>query len=86
LLFLVDLLPRLAIVILGNSYRLMGHYATSWKVTDSSPNEVIGFFNLPNLSSCTVALGFDSASNRNEYYEFSWGVKGVRLTKLTNIY
>jgi hypothetical protein len=33
------------------------HYATSWKVTGSSPNEVIDFFfNLPIPSSCTMAL------------------------------
>jgi hypothetical protein len=28
-----------------------------WKITGSNPNEVIGFFNLPNPSICTVALG-----------------------------
>jgi hypothetical protein len=36
-------------------------------------------------SSRTMALGVDSASNRNEYQEPSWGVKGgwrVRLTTL----
>jgi hypothetical protein len=27
------------------------------KVAGSSPDEVIGFFNLPNPSSCTMALG-----------------------------
>jgi hypothetical protein len=32
------------------------HYATSRKVTGSSPDEIIGFFNLPNPSSRTVAL------------------------------
>jgi hypothetical protein len=43
------------------------------------------FFNLPNLSSRTMALGVDSASNRNEYQESAWGIKGggrVRLTTL----
>jgi hypothetical protein len=34
-----------------------GHYATSWKVAYSIPDEVTGFFNLPNPSSRTVALG-----------------------------
>jgi hypothetical protein len=35
-----------------------GHYATSRKVTGSIPDEVIGiFFNLPNPSSRTMALG-----------------------------
>jgi hypothetical protein len=33
------------------------------------PDEV-DFFNLPNPSSRTMALGFDSASNRNEYQEY----------------
>jgi hypothetical protein len=37
------------------------------------PNQVIGFFNLPNPSSRTMTLGVDSASNRNEYQEYSWG-------------
>jgi hypothetical protein len=43
------------------------------------------FFNLPNPSSRTMALGVNSASNRNEYQEDSWGVKRgwrVRLTTL----
>jgi hypothetical protein len=35
-------------------------------------------------NSCrTVALGVDSVSNRNEYQESSWGVKGGRLVRLT---
>jgi hypothetical protein len=33
------------------------HYSTSWKITGSIPDEVIGFFNLPNPSSRTMALG-----------------------------
>jgi hypothetical protein len=33
------------------------HYATSRKVSGSIPDEVIGFFNLPNPSSRTIALG-----------------------------
>jgi hypothetical protein len=34
-----------------------GHYATSRKVACSIPHEVIGFFNLANPCSRTVALG-----------------------------
>jgi hypothetical protein len=34
-----------------------GHYATSRKAVDSIPDEVIGFFNWPNLSSRIMALG-----------------------------
>jgi hypothetical protein len=33
------------------------HYATSWKVACSILDEVTGYFNLPNPSSCTIALG-----------------------------
>jgi hypothetical protein len=32
--------------------------ATMWKVTGSNPVEVTGFFNLPNSSSRTMALGW----------------------------
>jgi hypothetical protein len=47
-----------------------GSVATNRKVAGSIPDEVIRFFNLPNISSRT---GVDSASNRNEYQESSWG-------------
>jgi hypothetical protein len=33
------------------------HYATSRKVACSFPNEVNGFFNSPNPTSCTMAMG-----------------------------
>jgi hypothetical protein len=35
----------------------LSHYATSRKVTGSIPDEVIGFFNCLNPSSCTMVLG-----------------------------
>jgi hypothetical protein len=35
----------------------MRHYATSRKVAGSIPDGVIGFFNLPNHSSRTMAMG-----------------------------
>jgi hypothetical protein len=35
---------------------MMRHYATSWKVVGSSPNDV-DYFNVPNPSSHTMALG-----------------------------
>jgi hypothetical protein len=41
------------------------------------------FFNWPNPSSPTHSPGVDSASSRNEYQEFFWGVKGVRCVRLT---
>jgi hypothetical protein len=33
------------------------HYATSREIAGSIPDEIIGFFNWPNLSSRTMALG-----------------------------
>jgi hypothetical protein len=42
------------------------------------PDEVTGFFYLPNFFS---RPGFDSGSNRNEYQESSCGVKGDLLTR-----
>jgi hypothetical protein len=58
------------------------HYATSWKVAGSIPDEVIGFFNLPNPSSRTMALGstqpLTEISTRNPP-----GAKGGRRVRLT---
>jgi hypothetical protein len=53
------------------------NYATSRKVAGASPGEV-DFFNLPNPSSRTMALG-----STNEYQESSWGVK-VRPARTTD--
>jgi hypothetical protein len=68
----------------GTRYRTwLRHYATSRKVANSIPDEVIEFFfNWPNPSSRTMALG-GSASNRNEYQESSWGVMSGRRVRLT---
>jgi hypothetical protein len=52
------------------------HYATSRKVAGSIPDEVIVFF-FQFISSFQphCSPGFDSASERNEYQESSWGGK-----------
>jgi hypothetical protein len=34
------------------------------------PDGIIGIFHLYNPSSCTIALSFDAASNRNDYHIF----------------
>jgi hypothetical protein len=60
------------------------HYATRQKVAGSSPYEV-DFFNLPNISSRTTALGVDSDSNINEYQESFCGVKGGRRVRPTTL-
>jgi hypothetical protein len=52
---------------------IIRHYATSRSVAGLIPDEVTEFFNRPNLSSRTMALGVDSVSDRNEYHESSGG-------------
>jgi hypothetical protein len=47
------------------------------------PLRLMDFFNLPNPSSRTMDYGVDSTSNRNEYQESSWGVKGGQCVRLT---
>jgi hypothetical protein len=49
---------------------------------DSIPNEVIGFFNRPNLSSHTMALGSTQPLKEMKNRIFL-GVKGDRRVKLT---
>jgi hypothetical protein len=44
-------------------------YATSRKVADSSPDEVIGFFSVDLILPAALGSGVYSASNRNEYQE-----------------
>ena len=51
------------------------HCATNQKVAGSIPDGVIGIFHWHNPSGRTMALGVDSASNRNEYQEYFLGVK-----------
>jgi hypothetical protein len=48
------------------------HYGTCRKIAGSIL-DVIGFFNRRNPSSRIMALGVDTASNRNEYQESSRG-------------
>jgi hypothetical protein len=58
------------------------HYATSRKVADSNPDEVIGFFQFAYCFQPHYGPGVDSAS-RNEYQESCWGVKCGRCVRLT---
>jgi hypothetical protein len=61
------------------------HCATSQKVESSISGGVIGIFHWHNLADRTVALGVDSASNRNEHQEnLLWG-KGGRCVELTTL-
>jgi hypothetical protein len=45
------------------------HYATSWKVADSSPDEVIEYFAIYLILPAAVGPGVYSAPNKNEYYK-----------------
>jgi hypothetical protein len=60
------------------------HYATSWKVASSIPDEVIEFFNLPNPSSRTIALGFTQLSTEMSTRNIPWG-KGQPANKADNL-
>jgi hypothetical protein len=55
------------------------------KVANSNPISVIEIFHLHNPSSRSMALGVDSASNRNEYQEYFPGSKGGRCVRLTTL-
>jgi hypothetical protein len=46
-----------SIIIFIKAFGIQRQYATSQNVAGSIPDEVIGFFNLPNPSSRTIALG-----------------------------
>jgi hypothetical protein len=54
--------------------------ATSQKVMGSNPDEIIALFSSHLILPAAPGPGVYSAFNRNEYQEYSWGVKRVRLT------
>jgi hypothetical protein len=58
------------------------HYATHRKVARSSPEEVIGLFNVPNPSSRTVDLGSTQPPTEISTRNFPGG-KGRRRMRLT---
>ena len=61
------------------------HRATRRKVAGSIQDGVIGIFHWHNPSGRTMALGVDSASNRNEYQEYFLMDKGGRCVGLTTL-
>ena len=63
----------------------MWHRAISQKVAGSIPDGVIGIFHCHNPSGRTMAPGVDSASNRNEYQEYSLGCRVGRCVALTTL-
>jgi hypothetical protein len=67
-----------------NVFSWLGHYATSCKVSVSIPDEVIGFFNWPIPSSCTMTLGSTQPLTEMCTRNLPGGVKGSRSIKLKN--
>jgi hypothetical protein len=63
---------------------LAGHYTTSQKVAGSIPDYVIGFFNVPNLSSRTMALGMTQPLTEMST-RVVLGVKGWQERKSDNL-
>ena len=61
------------------------HCATSRKIEGSIPDGVIRILLWHNTSGHTMALGVDTASNRNEYQEYFRGGKGSRCIWLTTL-
>jgi hypothetical protein len=59
--------------------------AVGWGTGGSIPDGVVGIFHWRNPSSRTMALGFDSISNRNEYQEYVLVSKGGRCPGLTTL-
>jgi hypothetical protein len=59
--------------------------ATNQKVAGSIPDGVMEFSIDINPCDRTMAMGVDSASNRNEYQEYFLGVKCGRCVRLTTL-
>jgi hypothetical protein len=55
------------------------NYATSRKVVGSIPDVIDFFFNIFSISGLTMALGIDSASNRNEYQKITSRNVGTQI-------
>jgi hypothetical protein len=62
----------------------MRHYATSRKVAGSIRGEIIGFFNWPNASSRTMALGLTQPLTEMSTSYLPGEVKGDRRLRLTS--
>jgi hypothetical protein len=60
------------------------HYATSRKIAGSIPDEVIGFFNLPNSSSLIMVLGLTEPLTEMSTRNFPRG-KGWLAHKADNL-
>jgi hypothetical protein len=75
---LANYLKRFIGYIRGKRWRSwLRHCATSRKVAGSIPDGVIGIFHGHNSSGHTMAVGVNSASNRNNYQECFLGIKAV---------
>jgi hypothetical protein len=64
---------------------LLRHYASRRKVTGLNSKEVIEFYEFTQNFQPHYGPGVDSDSNRNEYQEFSCGVKRDRRVRLGDL-
>jgi hypothetical protein len=67
---------RIELIQCLNDITSLKHNSTSWMVAGSTPEEVFGFFNLGNPSSCTMVLGSTQPLTEISTRNFS-GSKGL---------
>jgi hypothetical protein len=75
--------------------RELSHNGATWehswfsstvkKVVDLIPSEVTEFFNLPNNSSCTIALGLTQPPTEMSTIKSFWGDKTQPVCKVDNL-
>jgi hypothetical protein len=70
---------------MGARGSVLGHYATSRKIAGSIPDEITGFFNLPNPSSRTMALGSTHPLTEMNTRNLPGGGKGQPARKDDNL-
>jgi hypothetical protein len=77
-----NLIPLCYMLVYSRVWLVSFDFRWTYTFTGSILDKIIAFFNWPNPSSCTMALGSTQPLNRNEYQE-SLGVRGGRHVRLT---
>jgi hypothetical protein len=72
-------------IISGGTHSWLRHYAASWKVMSSNPDEITWFFNWPNPSSRTTALGLTQPLTEMSTRNHPLGGKGRPARKTDNL-
>jgi hypothetical protein len=81
--------PNNSIITYSSNWGIQEHswlryYAIRWNVASSIPDEVIGFFNSPNPSSCTMVLGLTQSVTKMSTRNLPEG-KGWPAHKVDNL-